>query len=383
MRAKKGNSLHQPKLNLPPSYKMSSNGLLASTDVCATGSPASNFFVRVGDAVVIPDPLQIVSPDGSETLSIGIANSGVAAISGASSLGVGTLVGGVSSFTVAANGDVATLGGLEVDGTIVATSGISTNAITSLGPGEVLGVGSDVNIVGSLEADSAAIVGTLQANTGAFNNITQAISVLNMSATGGINVASNMTVSGGSLLQVSGGSGTAQVFDPIYNPVSVITSAALVVNSPSTIELPSNATPTNILTVPIPAAGQNAMIFDVALNLTMEYQTASSLNQNFFLYLTPTSQGALDLTKAVPSVSYTTGLNNQVLTLTPITNKGVIEFTVQGSILRFYNTTGATVPNLYLTMVWQGGEPTSIGNLTDVNIYALVECRKGVFVAPA
>lgn len=346
---------------------MSSNGLLASTDVCATGAPDSNFFVRVGDAVVIPDPLQIVSPDGSETLSIGIANSGVAAISGSTvlnvanqinagsaalsaTLGVGTLVGGVSSFTVAANGDVTTLG--------------------------------DVNITGSLDANSAAIDGTIQANTGAFNNITQAISVLNISATGGVNVSSNMTVSGGSLLQVSGGNGTAQVFDPIYNPVSVVTSAALVVNSPSTIDLPNTGV-ANILSIPIPTVGQNAMIFDVALNLTMEYQTASAINQNFYLYLSNINQGVIDLTKAVPSVTYTNGNNNQVLTLTPITNNGVIQFTIQGSILRFYNTTGTSTPNLYLCMAWQGGTPASIGNLTDVNIYALVECRKGVFIPAA
>jgi hypothetical protein len=362
---------------------MSSNGLLASTDVCATGSPASNFFVRVGDAVVIPDPLQIVSPDGSETLSIGIANSGVAAISGASSLGVGTLVGGVSSFTVAANGDVATLGTIDAEGAITTTAGLLTNVIAGLAPGDTVGIGADVNITGSLDATSAAIDGTLQANTGAFNNITQAISVLNISATGGINVASDMTVSGGSLLQVSGGSGTARVFDPVYNPVSVVTSAAIVVNSPAAIDLP-NTGAANLLTIPIPAAGQNAMIFDVALNLTMEYQTASSLNQNMYLYLTPTSEGAIDFTKAVPSVSYSNGNNNQVLTLTPITNNGVIEFTIQGSILRFYNTTGAAVSNLYLAMGWTGqGSPPSIGNLTDVNIYALVECRKGVFVAPA
>jgi hypothetical protein len=48
------------------------NGLISSRDVAATGAVNSNFFVRKGDA--IPTPLTLLSPDGTRTASIDVAN---------------------------------------------------------------------------------------------------------------------------------------------------------------------------------------------------------------------------------------------------------------------------------------------------------------------
>jgi hypothetical protein len=53
-----------------------SNGLISSKDVSATGDANSNFFVRVGEPIAIPSPLQIISADGAKVGVISEANDG-------------------------------------------------------------------------------------------------------------------------------------------------------------------------------------------------------------------------------------------------------------------------------------------------------------------
>lgn len=57
------------------------NGLLSSRDVAATGAYDSNFFVRKGEALVLPSPLQIISADTTKVGTIAEANSGVMTLS--------------------------------------------------------------------------------------------------------------------------------------------------------------------------------------------------------------------------------------------------------------------------------------------------------------
>ena len=57
------------------------NGLISSKDVCATGAPGSAFFVRKGDPIAVPSPIQVVSADGTDTLTIAESNAGDATIS--------------------------------------------------------------------------------------------------------------------------------------------------------------------------------------------------------------------------------------------------------------------------------------------------------------
>jgi hypothetical protein len=59
---------------------MSNNGLLCSNDVCATAMPSSAYFIRKGEAIVVPSPLQIISPDLSEVTTISTGNNGDSAI---------------------------------------------------------------------------------------------------------------------------------------------------------------------------------------------------------------------------------------------------------------------------------------------------------------
>lgn len=57
------------------------NGLIASSDVCATGDPDSAYFIRKGEPIAVPSPLQIISPNGTKVGSLSEDNSGVLGLS--------------------------------------------------------------------------------------------------------------------------------------------------------------------------------------------------------------------------------------------------------------------------------------------------------------
>jgi hypothetical protein len=65
--------------------------------------------------------------------------------------------------------------------------------------GGQLVVDGPLDVSGVIVGTSAAIVGTVQANTADVNNITAAISVLNVTAAGGVNVVGDLTMSTGTL----------------------------------------------------------------------------------------------------------------------------------------------------------------------------------------
>ena len=53
-----------------------SAGLIPSTDSFATGDPDSAFFLRPGQPIATPSPLQILSADGDSVTSVSVDNSG-------------------------------------------------------------------------------------------------------------------------------------------------------------------------------------------------------------------------------------------------------------------------------------------------------------------
>jgi hypothetical protein len=65
------------KKNISHQYKMS---LIPSTDCFATGDPASSFFLRNGQPIATPSPLQILSADAEVVASVGLSNAGVLTI---------------------------------------------------------------------------------------------------------------------------------------------------------------------------------------------------------------------------------------------------------------------------------------------------------------
>lgn len=57
------------------------NGLLGSRDVCSNGDKKSNFYVRKGEPISVPSPLEIISPDGTKVGEIAEYNTGVMELS--------------------------------------------------------------------------------------------------------------------------------------------------------------------------------------------------------------------------------------------------------------------------------------------------------------
>ncbi len=84
------------------------NGLFSSRDVSATGDADSNFFVRVGDPIAVPSPLQVVSSDATKVLTISEANNGTATIE--TTTGAIVLGGSTSVATVVQVGGTAGTG---------------------------------------------------------------------------------------------------------------------------------------------------------------------------------------------------------------------------------------------------------------------------------
>ena len=64
-----------------------SAGLIPSTDSFATGDPDSAFFLRPGQPIATPTPLQILSADAEVVASVEMSNSGVLTIGIDGSLG--------------------------------------------------------------------------------------------------------------------------------------------------------------------------------------------------------------------------------------------------------------------------------------------------------
>ena len=64
-----------------------SAGLIPSTDSFATGDPDSAFFLRPGQPIATPSPLQILSADAEVVASVEMSNSGVLTIGIDGSLG--------------------------------------------------------------------------------------------------------------------------------------------------------------------------------------------------------------------------------------------------------------------------------------------------------
>jgi hypothetical protein len=87
---------------------MSDNGLLTSSDVYRTASTDSSYFVKKGEPIVSSSPLQIVSANGANVLTLSEANSGTATIE--TTAGAIVLGGSTSVATVVQVGGTAGTG---------------------------------------------------------------------------------------------------------------------------------------------------------------------------------------------------------------------------------------------------------------------------------
>lgn len=69
-----------------------SAGLIPSNDSFATGDPDSAFFLRPGQPIATPSPLQIVSPNGLSVTSVTVGNSGVTVIDSSGTVAISDAV---------------------------------------------------------------------------------------------------------------------------------------------------------------------------------------------------------------------------------------------------------------------------------------------------
>lgn len=107
---------------------MSSNGLIAPTDVCRNANPESAFFVRVGQPIAVPSPFQLVSASGVEVTSITVDASGNTIIDSAEAVTVSNGLGVVSGDIAIQVGSLTVVtGGIGVEGEILCNGGISNS----------------------------------------------------------------------------------------------------------------------------------------------------------------------------------------------------------------------------------------------------------------
>jgi hypothetical protein len=82
-------------------YNMSA-GLIPSTDSFATGDPQSAFFLRPGQPIAAPSPLQLVSANGDGVVSMGVSNTGALTVTSTGSAPSVTIAEDVSTFALSA-----------------------------------------------------------------------------------------------------------------------------------------------------------------------------------------------------------------------------------------------------------------------------------------
>lgn len=76
--------------------------LIPSTDCFATGDPASAFFLRNGQPIATPSPLQVVSASGAGVLSVSVANNGAVVLNATGSAASVSIPESVSTFALSA-----------------------------------------------------------------------------------------------------------------------------------------------------------------------------------------------------------------------------------------------------------------------------------------
>jgi hypothetical protein len=228
------------------------NGLLCSTDVCTTALQSSSYFIKKGEVIVAPSPLQIISPDGTNVASLSESNTGNLFIeSGAGDMllypGTGllkllspnafeeTIISTANDGTATVSTSQGPLVLSSQDNTIVVTAQSSETTGLQLAPAnETTGVGGLVIRNGFSSADPSRFAFFNSSVTG--GGLTQGFldlygysssgptiirRLMNISPLGNSIVLGDINVVGGAVVGIAGPSGIARVFDPVYNPVTL------------------------------------------------------------------------------------------------------------------------------------------------------------------
>jgi len=188
------------------------NGLISSLDVSATGAIDSNFFIRKGEIIPVPNPLEIISPDTTKVATLSVDNGGSFVLTSNSialeaennfNIIVGNATGGGAGLLVKPADQVSEAGGISLfNGAFSATPTYYTTYNASLDQG-------------GLTAGNLQTFGYSGAGGSVINEIS------NYTVTGSqITLGSSNTI-GGTVLAINGFLGTSRVFDEQYNPPPV------------------------------------------------------------------------------------------------------------------------------------------------------------------
>jgi hypothetical protein len=227
---------------------MSSNGLIECTSVCGNGAIDSAFYLRSG--APIASPLQIVSPDGTQVLSLSEANDGTA--------------------TISTNGGPMVL--QSADDTILLKAQSSETTGVQIQPvNETLGVGGLVIRNGATSSDpsrfgifnsSVSGGGLTAGNLDVFGYSSSGPTIIRRCATinplGDSIVLGDLSIVGGADVSVAGSLGASRVFDGIYNPVPADTLSAVLTADNSAGSSQINMNSQKIVNVLDPTDAQDA-----------------------------------------------------------------------------------------------------------------------------
>jgi len=185
------------------------NGHISSSDVSATGAVDSNFYLRKGQPIAIPSPLEIVSPDGTEVATLSVDNTGVLTIASDE-----IVFDPTNNYTIVVGDATGDGAGLQVKPKTQTTGvgGISLfNGSDSTTPTYYTTYNASIT-AGGLTAGHLQTYGY----SGAGGSIVNQIS--DCTVTGSqINLGSSNTI-GGTVVSINGFLGPARVFDEQYNP---------------------------------------------------------------------------------------------------------------------------------------------------------------------
>jgi hypothetical protein len=317
------------------------NGLVASTDVCSTGSPESNFFVRVGEPIVVPDPLQIISPNGAEVLSLGISNAGNASIENQSLTGTTTLTGNGAVSVVS---DAVVNINAGTNAVITATGTLQTNTagvlITSTG-------NENHNITGSV---------SITASAGETHNITGNFGV---TATGTASViASGNTTVGGQNVFLSGNSVNTTGYLTTKPPAGLSTNGSGGVSiSNGTAGTAPNTSYTFWAEGDVPNAGRTPGNLDL-----IRINGAGSLP---LLNITPAGDVTLEPAGATLSAPEIRATNPITEVINPSNTTGVASNNLK-PLLWDSTTKQLVIPSTPLIRYFRVNTPDSTGNQVDI-----------------
>ena len=203
------------------------NGLISSTDVASTGDPSSDFFLRKGEPVAVPSPIQVLSPNGGSVGSISEDNTGNLSLTSPA----GVVIAPTNQTTAVAGNGTSGSGLVVKPQNEVTGAGVFNiqNGVTSATPTRYSLYDASV-VGGGLNPGNLQLFGYSGVNYGTIREIFEFI------PTGAQLTFGDASTVGGAIVRVNGSTGVGRVYDDRYNlPPSTIGAVVASIGSGNTV----------------------------------------------------------------------------------------------------------------------------------------------------